>query len=208
MTASHNVISDILCRFLCGIQGRSQRTSRTKRNSDAADFRDLIRTLKYSGVAEGTVLLVLPTNMYNTRSSVAIQSLCSYLLWWCFVHPGFISLLPVLIAVVLLYSACLCVSLCLWVCFCLCVIIVFFTDCHIHLFSSLAARVFNKLTLYSLSCYMFIDSSLFPFQRPFLSGEHGSVGSHSFFFLFFWKRTFGCKSLLSLLLLPAGLWHF
>jgi len=39
---------------------------------------------------------------------------------------------------------------CVWVCFCLCVIIVFFTDCRIHLFSSLAARLFNKLTRYSL----------------------------------------------------------
>jgi len=34
------------------------------------------------------------------------------------------------------------------VCFSLCVIIVFFSDCRIYLFSSLAARVFNKLTRY------------------------------------------------------------
>ena len=54
------------------------------------------------------------------------------------------------VVVVLLYSACLCVSVCVWVCFCLCVIFVFFTDCRIHLFSSLAARLFNKLTRYSL----------------------------------------------------------
>jgi len=27
----------------------------------------------------------------------------------------------------------------------------FFTDCRIHLFSSLAARLFNKLTRYSLT---------------------------------------------------------
>jgi len=39
---------------------------------------------------------------------------------------------------------------CVLVCFSLCVIIVFFSDCRIYLFSSLAARVFNKLTRYSL----------------------------------------------------------
>jgi len=30
------------------------------------------------------------------------------------------------------------------------VLLLFFTDCPIHLFSSLAARLFNKLTRYSL----------------------------------------------------------
>jgi len=49
-----------------------------------------------------------------------------------------------LIAVVLLYSACLCVSVCEYVF--ACVLLLFFTDGRIHLFSSLAARVFNKLT--------------------------------------------------------------
>ena len=59
-------------------------------------------------------------------------------------------LLPVLIAVVLLYSACLCVCLCVCEYVFVCVLLLFFTDCRIHLFSSLAARVFNKLTRYSL----------------------------------------------------------
>jgi len=54
---------------------------------------------------------------------------------------------PISIAAVPLYSAYLCVSVCVLVCFSLCVvIIVFFSDYHIYLFSSLAARVFNKLT--------------------------------------------------------------
>ena len=44
---------------------------------------------------------------------------------------------------------CVCVFACVLVCFSLCVIIVFFSDCRIYLFSSLAARVFNKLTRYS-----------------------------------------------------------
>jgi len=57
-----------------------------------------------------------------------------------------------------------CVLVCVLVCFSLCVImvalcnradhyifIVFFSDCRIYLFSSLAARVFNKLTHYSSS---------------------------------------------------------
>ena len=42
-----------------------------------------------------------------------------------------------------------CVCVCVCVCFSLCVIIVFFSDCRIYLFSSLAARVFTKLTRYS-----------------------------------------------------------
>ena len=58
------------------------------------------------------------------------------------------SLFPILIAVVPLYSAYLCVSVCMFlsVCCCYC----FFSDCRIYLFSTLAARVFNKLTRYSL----------------------------------------------------------
>jgi len=36
------------------------------------------------------------------------------------------------------------------VCVSLCVLLLFFSDCRIYLFSSLAARVFNKLTRYSL----------------------------------------------------------
>ena len=31
-----------------------------------------------------------------------------------------------------------------------CVLLLFFTDCRIHLLSSLAARLFNKITRYSL----------------------------------------------------------
>ena len=50
----------------------------------------------------------------------------------------------------LLVCVCVCVFVCVCVCFSLCVIIVFFSDCRIYLFSSLAARVFNKLTRYSL----------------------------------------------------------
>jgi len=40
-----------------------------------------------------------------------------------------------------------CVSVCEYVF--VCVLLLFFTDCRIHLFSSLAARLFNKLTRYS-----------------------------------------------------------
>jgi len=39
-----------------------------------------------------------------------------------------------------------CVSVCEYVF--VCVLLLFFTDCRIHLFSSLAARLFNKLTRY------------------------------------------------------------
>jgi len=49
---------------------------------------------------------------------------------------------------VLLLAAYLCVSLCVYVF--VCVLLLFFTDCRIHLFSLLAARLFNKLTRYSL----------------------------------------------------------
>jgi len=59
-----------------------------------------------------------------------------------------LAYIPVFIAVVLLYSACLCVSMCVYVF--VSVLLLFFTDCRIHLFSSLAARLFNKLTRYSL----------------------------------------------------------
>jgi len=45
-----------------------------------------------------------------------------------------------------------CVCLCVLVCFSLfVVIIVFFSDCRIYLFSSLAATVFNKLTRLRIS---------------------------------------------------------
>jgi len=50
----------------------------------------------------------------------------------------------------------LCVSVCVCLCVCVCVSVFpsvcyycFFSDCRIYLFSSLAARVFNKLTRYS-----------------------------------------------------------
>ena len=42
---------------------------------------------------------------------------------------------------------CVCVIVCVLVCFSLCYYC-FFSDCRIYLFSSLAARVFNKLTRY------------------------------------------------------------
>jgi len=45
---------------------------------------------------------------------------------------------------------CVCLCVCVLVCFSLCVVILVFYDCRIYLFSSLAARVFNKLTRYSL----------------------------------------------------------
>jgi len=48
---------------------------------------------------------------------------------------GFISLLAVLIAVVLLHSACLCVCVCVCEYVFVCVLLLFFTDCRIHLFS-------------------------------------------------------------------------
>ena len=51
----------------------------------------------------------------------------------------------------------MCVSMFLSLCV---VIIVFFSDCRIYLFSSLAARVFNKLTRYSL--YDLCDRSASP----------------------------------------------
>ena len=35
------------------------------------------------------------------------------------------------------------------------VVIIVFSDCRIYLFSSLAAKVFNKLTRYSLPCFQF-----------------------------------------------------
>jgi len=44
--------------------------------------------------------------------------------------------------------ACVCLSLCEYVF--VCVLLLVFTDCRIHVFSSLAARLFNKLTRYSL----------------------------------------------------------
>jgi len=59
-----------------------------------------------------------------------------------YIHP-LVSLLPISIAEVSLYSAYLCVSVC--VCFCLCVIIVFFSHYRVDLFSSL-----NLLVTYSL----------------------------------------------------------
>jgi len=40
------------------------------------------------------------------------------------------------------------VCVCVCVCVSLCVLLLFFSDCRIYLFSSLAARVFNKLTRY------------------------------------------------------------
>jgi len=43
-----------------------------------------------------------------------------------------------------------CVCVCVCVCVSLCVLLLFFSDCLMYLFSSLAARVFNKLTCYSL----------------------------------------------------------
>jgi len=43
---------------------------------------------------------------------------------------------------------------CVCVCVSLCVLLLFFSDCRIYLFSSLAARVFNKLTCYLLTCYV------------------------------------------------------
>ena len=57
-------------------------------------------------------------------------------------------LFPISIAIVglPLHSAYLCVSVCVLVCFSLCVvIIVFFSDCRVYLFSSLAARVLVNL---------------------------------------------------------------
>jgi len=60
-----------------------------------------------------------------------------------------VSLFPISIAVVPLYSAYLCVSVCVSMFF-VCVLLLFFSDCRIYPFSSLAARVFNKLTRYSL----------------------------------------------------------
>ena len=45
----------------------------------------------------------------------------------------------------LIVPTCVTVCVSVLVCFSLCVIIVFFSDCRIYLFSSLAARVFNKL---------------------------------------------------------------
>ena len=52
---------------------------------------------------------------------------------------------------------CVCVCVCVLVCFSLCVIVFF--DCRIYLFSSLAARVFNKLTRYSLPPHLCSTSS-------------------------------------------------
>jgi len=43
-----------------------------------------------------------------------------------------------------------CVCLCVYEYVFVCVLLLFFTDCRIHLFSCLAARLFNKLTRYSL----------------------------------------------------------
>jgi len=53
------------------------------------------------------------------------------------------SLLPLSIAVVSLYSAYLCASVC--VCFVCVLLLFFFSHCRIHLFSCLAASLFNKL---------------------------------------------------------------
>ena len=44
--------------------------------------------------------------------------------------------------------ACVCLRVCEYVF--VSALLLFFTDCRIHLFSSLAARLFNKLTRYSL----------------------------------------------------------
>jgi len=46
--------------------------------------------------------------------------------------------------------ACVCLCVCEYVF--VCVLLLFFADCSIHLFSSLAARVFNKLTRYRCQC--------------------------------------------------------
>jgi len=53
---------------------------------------------------------------------------------------------------------CVCVSVFLSVCY-----YCFFSDGHIYLFSSLAARVFNKLTRYSLKC-----TKIFRYERQIL----------------------------------------
>jgi len=53
-----------------------------------------------------------------------------------------------------------CVSVFLSVCY-----YCFFSDCRIYLFSSLAARVFNKLTRYSLRNFFGLDHSNVQFRH-------------------------------------------
>lgn len=76
---SQHITPDCLCRFLCGIQGHSQRISRTKKNSNAADFKDLIWTLKYN-------VRSIVTDMNNKWTVAvcccAIQSLCLLLTYF------------------------------------------------------------------------------------------------------------------------------
>jgi len=70
------------------------------------------------------------------------------------------------------------------VCFCLCVVIIVFSDCRIYLFSSLPARVFNKLTRYT-KCHLSPSSRLATTDIgrklgglcPFRGGEAGSTSN-------------------------------
>jgi len=81
------------------------------------------------------------------------------------------SLFPISIAVVPLYSAYLCVSVCVCEYVSVCVLLLlFFSDCRIYLFSSLAARVFNKPTRYSLSYVSYFNDMTQSIELGF--GEH------------------------------------
>jgi len=94
-------------------------------------------TLAWSATAPSYNMALITTSIKSNKSSFSTTPYIQRLA----------SLFPISIAVVPLYSADLCVSVCVLVCFSLCVvIIVFFSDCRIYLSSSLAARVFNKLT--------------------------------------------------------------
>jgi len=74
------------------------------------------------------------------------------------------------------FVQCLLVCMCVLVCFSLCVvIIVFFSDCHIYLLSSLAARVFNKLTYLLTYCNGELRSLLR--QIPYQSSDLTSPGN-------------------------------
>ena len=55
---------------------------------------------------------------------------------------------------------CVCVHVCVSMFLSLCCYYCFFSDCHIYLFSSLAARVFNKLTCYSLLVTVLLSYSV------------------------------------------------